>query len=157
MASTELHLAYLSQLAPGCDYSVFASVSRASRIRNVQSGVAGVLLFDGLRFFQWMYGIPDPVSQLMVAIARDPRHTQLSTYVDAQLPALDFPAVWRAGFVEEQALDDLVALKSSNAWLMLDGIGKVLEQADLDSPVTVTALIDFRSTRADGEERANVL
>ncbi len=157
VTSNELHLAYMSHLAPGCDYSVFAAVSRASRIRNVQTGVAGVLLFDGQRFFQWMYGIPDVASRLMTAIARDRRHTELSAYVDTLMPAADFPAIWRAGFVEEQSLDELVACKSSDAGQMLTAIGRVLEQADLDAPVTVTALRDFRLLGGDDEVSAGNL
>jgi Sensors of blue-light using FAD len=135
----QLHIVYVSQLAPGHDHSVFGSVCRTARQRNAESGVAGVLLFDGLRFCQWLHGGRDAVTQLMASIAADVRHTDVSVWLQALLPAQDFAPQWRAGFVEHEALDGFTALQGAATPTLLEGLAALLAQADLEPVLPIPA------------------
>lgn len=140
MSHDDLHLAYLSRLAPQCDYSVFSAISRSARARNAQAGIAGVLLFDGERFFQWMYGRPEAVTAMMSTIALDRRHTGLSFRLETLLPAGDHDRTWRAGFVDAQAMDQVAATGHGEGQQLLHAIARLIEDADLEAPVAVAAL-----------------
>jgi hypothetical protein len=136
----QLHIVYVSQLAPGHDHSVFGSVCRTARQRNTELGIAGVLLFDGLRFCQWLYGRPAAVTQLMASIAADVRHTDVSVWLQALLPAQDFAPQWRAGFVEHEVLDGFATLQGAATPTLLEGLAALLTQADLEPPLPIPAL-----------------
>lgn len=148
--ATELHLAYISTLAPGCDHSVFSAVCRTSRARNAERGIAGVLLFDGQRFCQWLYGDKTAVTRLMSEIALDPRHTDLSIRLETSLPALQFEPHWHAGFVDADALDAFAALSGHGDEALIEGLAKLVSQADLEPPLMVIALHAGRSKRGPG-------
>ncbi len=145
MAFEELHLAYFSRLAPHCDYRAFGAISRTARARNAQAGIAGILLFDGERFFQWLYGRPAATSRLMGAIRLDRRHTDLSVRLEALLPAIDFDATWRAGFVDAQALDEVAAIGRGDGAQLLAAIAQLMAHADLEPPLAISALRARRS------------
>ena len=132
-----LHVIYISQLAPERDCAVFSAICRSARARNIERGIAGVLLFDGERFFQWLHGAPDEVSQLMDTIAADPRHTEVRVLLNAQLPT-EYERGWRAGFVDPEALDAFAALGPADRSAMLDGLAGLIAQADLDPVQRVT-------------------
>jgi hypothetical protein len=147
----EFHLAYISTLAPGCDHMVFSAVCRASRVRNAERGIAGVLLFDGQRFCQWLYGNQAAVTKLMSTIALDPRHTDVSVQLETVLPALQFEPQWHAGFVDAEALDAFAALEGRGDEALIEGLARLVSQADLEPPLMVIALHARRSKRsADG-------
>ena len=136
----QLHIVYVSQLAPGHDHSVFGSVCRTARQRNTELGIAGVLLFDGQRFCQWLHGRRDAVTQLMASIAADVRHTDVSVWLQALLPAQDFVSQWRAGFVEHEALDSFAMLQDAAPPTLLEGLAALLAQADLEPAMPIPAL-----------------
>jgi hypothetical protein len=146
----ELHLAYISTMAPGCDHTVFSTVCRTSRARNAQRGIAGVLLFDGQRFCQWLYGAPTGVRQLMSRIALDARHTDLSMRLETTLPALDFEPVWHAGFVDADALDAFAELQGQGDEATIEGLTRLIGRSDLEPPMNVIALPARRSRRSPG-------
>lgn len=147
MSTEEFHLAYLSTLSPGFDYTVFSAVCRTSRLRNAQRGVAGVLLFDGQRFCQWLYGERAVVQQLMSQIALDRRHTTISVRLETMLPALQFEPQWRAGFVDAEVFDAFEALQDSGDEATIAGLASLISHADLEPPLVVLALHASRSRR----------
>jgi hypothetical protein len=142
----ELHLAFFSRLAPHCDYRAFGAISRTARARNAQAGIAGILLFDGERFFQWLYGSPAATSRLMSTIALDRRHTDICVRLEALLPAIGFNATWRAGFVDAQALDEVAAIGHGDGAQLLSAIAQLVAHADLEPPLAIPALTEWRST-----------
>jgi hypothetical protein len=129
---------------------VFSAVCRSSRARNAERGIAGVLLFDGQRFCQWLYGPKDNVTQLMSDIALDPRHTDLSMRLETTLPALQFEPHWHAGFVDAEVLDAFAALDGQGDEAVIEGLAKMISQADLEPPLLVIALHAKRSKRDPG-------
>lgn len=133
MNTQPLHVVYVSQLAPGQSCAVFSAISRCARAHNLERGIAGVLLFDGERFLQWLHGGHDEVSRLMAAIAADARHTAVRVLLQTPLPAAAAdPPLWRAGFVDAEALDAFAALDPADGGAMLDGLAQLVAEADLD-------------------------
>jgi Sensors of blue-light using FAD len=133
----DLHFVYLSQLAPGRDPQVFGHISRHARLRNLERGIAGVLLFDGHRFAQWVYGPREAVRSLMGSVALDGRHTSLSVRLEAMLPALEPRPTWRSGRVSVEALDALAALKHVDGAPLFERLGQLIQQADMEPPLPV--------------------
>lgn len=131
----DLHIAYSSELAPGQDYTVFAAICRTARRRNAELGIAGVLMFDGQRFFQWLYGPPAAVTALMERIEADPRHVNFSLSLEVRLPLASGVPVWRSGYADVDAMDDLVGLRGTPTESVLAVIRRVSEAADLDPMV----------------------
>ena len=132
MNTETLHVIYISQLAPGQNCAVFSAICRVARSRNTDLGIAGVLLFDGERFLQWLHGARDPVSQLMNAIVADERHTDVRVLLHRPLPATEADRRWRTGFIDADALDAFAALDPSDHGALFDGLAQLLAQADLD-------------------------
>lgn len=146
----ELHVVYLSMLAPGSnDDATFADIREQARARNPERGLAGVLLFDGRRFLHWVYGQRDDVRQLMGAIALDARHTALSVRLEAMLPELQLEPVpsWRSGTVDAAALDAFSALRASDGMAVLAALGRLIDGAQLEPPLPVPALLASRRGR----------
>jgi len=139
--SQEMHILYVSQLTPAHGHSVFADVCRTARARNAEHGIAGVLLFDGQRFMQWLCGAPEPVLRLMGSIRADPRHSAIEVLFEgALLPPHHLDPLWRAGFVEAEALDAFASVGGSDASEILAGLAHLMAQADLEPPLDVAAL-----------------
>jgi hypothetical protein len=135
MRTETLHIAYLSRLAPAADYTAFAAIARAARQRNAMHGIAGVLLFDGLQFFHWLYGPPDAASALMRNIVGDTRHVALSVVFESLLPHDATPdRQFRTGFVEGDALDELLGDAQLSAPVFLELMQRLLARADVDPP-----------------------
>jgi hypothetical protein len=127
-----LHVIYISQLAPGQNCAVFSAICRVARSRNTDLGIAGVLLFDGERFLQWLHGARDPVSQLMNAIVADTRHTGVRVLLEVPLGTASVDPRWRTGFIDADALDAVAALDPADHGAIFDALARLLAQADLD-------------------------
>lgn len=135
----DLHIVYLSTLAPHSDYTAFGAICRSARSNNVARGIAGVLLFDGQRFCQWLHGEPQALRRLMSTIALDPRHRDVDVRFEALLPAHDGPRFWHAGFVEAWALDAVGSVAPGDPAAVLRAVEELADSADLDPPLAVTA------------------
>ena len=136
MASEPLHIVYISRLAPHRDSAVFGNICLLARARNIDWGISGVLLFDGERFLQWLCGPPDKVSRLMRAIVADERHVDLRVLLETTLPATASAQLWRAGFVDTDALDEFMAVDMADHGKLLDGLSRLVGQ-----PVAGKALL----------------
>ena len=131
MGNEELHVVYTSRLAADRDYAVFAPICRSARSRNAELGVAGVLLFDGQRFLQWLHGPAETVSALMRVIAADPRHEDLVIHLEAALPASPSQRRWRSGFIDAEMLDEF-ARSGPGSDRLLDQVFRLIAAADLE-------------------------
>jgi len=131
MCEYELHVVYTSQLAADCDYAVFAPICRCARSRNAELGIAGVLLFDGQRFLQWLHGPVEAVSALMCAVSADPRHKDIVVHLEATLPASPSQRCWRAGFIDAEALDAFTPFGPGSD-RSFDHLLRLIDLADLE-------------------------
>jgi hypothetical protein len=127
-----LHVVYVSTLSSDFDYSCYASICRTSRARNEQSGVSGMLLFDGQQFVQWLFGAHATVTALMSAIARDPRHSDIHVVYESPTSPLTLPVKWRAGLVGPEAIEAFVATVLQAQTAVSHGLDRLVDEADFD-------------------------
>lgn len=132
ISGESLHIVYTSCLAPGMDYTVYGDVCRVSRRRNAALGVHGMLLFDGQRFCQWLYGGPAATAALMRRIVVDERHLAITTHMHAIMPSGTHALLWQAGFVGSEALDRFIAEQANKPDQMLPALGRMLAVADIE-------------------------
>ena len=91
-------------------------VERARR-RNAETGITGVLLFDGARFCQFLEGPEGAVLDLMRRIGADPRHRNVIRVHESVIDARRFKS-WYLGYVQIAdlgAIDRIAALRGADA------------------------------------------
>jgi hypothetical protein len=54
--------------------------------------------------------------------------------------------VWRASRVDANALDEIAAIRSGECRQMWQAIARLMVHADMEAPLAVTALTEWRST-----------
>lgn len=127
-----LHVVYVSELAPSSDFTAYAAICRTSRACYAELGISGMLLFDGLRFVQWLFGPSAAVTQWMETIAHDARHRNLHVvYMSASAP-LPSPRAWRAGFVGPDTIEAFLATFAAAQAMIVKGLGCLIEQGDFE-------------------------
>jgi Sensors of blue-light using FAD len=142
---TTRHVLYLSQAVAGLPPESFARICQRSRDHNAAAGIGGVLLYDGQRFAQWMYGPDAAVRSLMQRIAADPRHEAIAVLLDAVRPdgpdadlaTEPLPGLWRVGYTDPDALPAYaaaVAFMAEPAAEALPAFLRLLPGADLWPP-----------------------
>lgn len=127
--TSPLHIVYVSRLALGRDDGVFSGSCRHARVHNLAHGITGVLLFDGERFLQWLYGAPGEVAPPMDRIAADARRTGVQVLLQAQWPAAESGSRWRSGYVDAEALEALAARHPAEPGALLDGLAGLIAEA----------------------------
>lgn len=78
-------LLYLSRLAPDATPLCVAEIVHAARPRNQAQRVGSLLVFDGLRFCQYLAGEAATVRALADRIRADPRHTDFRVLYEGVL------------------------------------------------------------------------
>jgi hypothetical protein len=114
-ASTPHQWLYLSRLVASVRYDVFSAICQVSRRRNAELSLAGVLLFDGHRFCQWLEGPAASLARVRESIAADPRHEFMSVLVDRPRPVPITKEPWQAGYCGPDELDLLLGPERRNA------------------------------------------
>jgi hypothetical protein len=78
-------LLYLSRLAADTTPLCVAEIVRAARPRNQAQRISSLLVFDGLRFCQYLAGEAATVRALADRIGADPRHTDFRVLYEGVL------------------------------------------------------------------------
>lgn len=77
--NSNLHcVLYHSRLAPGAPLTCISDIIKTARSFNANHGLTGVLVFDGQHFLQYLEGPQQPLWDLIVRIAQDPRHVDFN-------------------------------------------------------------------------------
>lgn len=132
MCSEDFHVAYISHRSPGVSPTAFQTIARISKPRNHDRDVHGVLLSDGPRYFQWLYGPRAAVTDLMGQILLDSRHRDIKIHFEQTIPARSLAPHWRSGYVEPGALDEFASIKPDNLMLILAGMARLISRAELE-------------------------
>lgn len=132
------HIVALSALASG-DASAFTRLAQQARQRNSRLGISGAMLFDGQRCCQWLHGDPEVLQSALVASGEEAHFEPPSIVFQASLPSEHFSAEWRTGYVEPDAIDQLLRSCTQDADAAFSALGKLLVDADLDAPPQATA------------------
>lgn len=72
------HLVYISVVDQDTSESDLELIADISAKNNSKGGITGILLKQEGYFIQYIEGPPEAVDALMLKIAKDPRHTQIS-------------------------------------------------------------------------------
>ncbi len=70
-------LMYVSVAARAMAFGGVGELAKEVRLKNLVSGITGLLIFDGERFCQFLEGRSDQVVALFERIQVDPRHDQV--------------------------------------------------------------------------------
>ncbi len=71
----------------------------SSRIRNIRSGVSGILIYNQKEFYQVLEGNKDEVEEIFGSIVRDRRHTAVNVLERNFVSSRIFHS-WSMGYVE---------------------------------------------------------
>jgi methanogenic corrinoid protein MtbC1 len=97
---TIANLTYQSLAAEAQTPSELAALLAQAKVRNRSVGVTGMLLFNEGRFFQWLEGPPEGISELWASIQTDTRHRQIELLSQDQVQYRMF-SEWDMRFVSQ--------------------------------------------------------
>ena len=123
---------YVSQLAPGFDFTVVQPIVHAARAYNATHRIRGALVFDGYRFGQLIVGPERGVTALMSRIQRDPRHAGVRLLHSGPALATALMQTWSSGYCDATALDALVNDDGPRGEAAVAAFLTLLATADLD-------------------------
>ena len=77
--TTEIYeMLYVSTIAPAACVSVVSTIAMRSRVSNALRSITGMLIFDGIRFCQYLEGSKDELIALYERISKDSRHAAVT-------------------------------------------------------------------------------
>lgn len=97
---------YSSLLAPDQPTTVVGQIVTRARARNAETGITGLLVFDGMRFCQHFEGPSEQVLSLMRRLQADPRHAEVRVLYEGSLLQRRYQR-FEMGFAEVEEHDDL--------------------------------------------------
>jgi hypothetical protein len=112
---------YASRAAPSVATDVLDSILQQSRRNNPRLGITGLLCFAGGTFIQVIEGGRDQVCDLLNAIIRDDRHTNVRILTYEEISERHF-GNWTMGEVNIETINPALLLKYS-ATATLDPFG----------------------------------
>ena len=99
---------YTSVIAHDQPSTVVARILATARAANAKHGITGLMVFDGMRFFEHLEGEPGAVATLMTNIAHDRRHEGLRVIYEGGLDQRRYRA-FLAGYAEPDELESEAA------------------------------------------------
>jgi Sensors of blue-light using FAD len=124
---------YVSHLVPSVRYDVFSDICQVSRRRNAELSLAGVLLFDGHRFCQWLEGPAPTLARVRESIVADPRHEFISVLVDRPRAAAALTGPWQGGYCGPDELALFFGPERPDAEAALAIFRSIVTRSDLAS------------------------
>jgi len=108
---------YCSQIHPDCDVSAVGDIVKVARSFNKEHGITGILIFDGLRFCQYIEGPSEHLNELIERIAKDSRHINFTPKYSANDTTGRLFTNWSMAYVlvdDDEPLDALESLEGSS-------------------------------------------
>lgn len=81
---------YTSRAVPPFGDNSFRQLGLEAGRLNALDGITGLLVFNGTRFSQTIEGGPNAIGDLLVRLARDPRHTEFEIVSEETIAARRF-------------------------------------------------------------------
>ena len=103
---------YHSQLADGSGVDCVASIVKTARQFNEAHALTGLLVFDGLRFGQYLEGPAPALNSLIQRLSRDPRHTAFTPVLQAEVEGARRYPTWSMAYAYVDEGDPLATLAS---------------------------------------------
>lgn len=118
-------LVYTSVMALDASVASVADICRVSRVRNAQDGITGLLVFDGLRFCQYLEGARDHVRDLAQSICEDVRHEQFMIHHEGDFDGPRLFSDWSMGYAlteDEDLLSSIFAERGVSTVRLFQGL-----------------------------------
>ena len=126
------HFLYFSQLAPDESPTCVADILRTARAFNAHHDLTGVLIFDGLRFCQYLEGERQTVLPLLEVIKLDPRHVDVVVRSCAPIQIRLFDR-WSMAYAHDAEGEVLVRLADAEAHLLMPRLQELLPALDAEA------------------------
>ena len=125
------HILYTSTLSSSTPVTAVAAVLGSARRHNQQSGITGILVFDGINFCQYLEGGAEAIALCTERIRRDARHGNFHMLHQGENPARRFErfSLGYATTDTEAVIPHLSGLRGPAAW---DYFEQLLPTLDLD-------------------------
>jgi len=121
---------YHSELVPAASVVNVQDIVREARNFNKAHQITGMLMFDGLRFVQYIEGAPDKVQLLISKLSSDSRHTNI-THQHSLLRTGDrLFGNWSMGYVLLEGDDHLGAITPLRGDLAVKKLEEMLPELD---------------------------
>jgi hypothetical protein len=105
-----VRLIYTSEVAEGCSLQDVNDILQASRQHNEDSGITGMLCYDGTYFIQWIEGARRSINALYASIVQDPRHLNVTILEYSEVTKREFE-VWSMAYVSTENADRKTVFK----------------------------------------------
>lgn len=103
-------LLYFSVLAPNQTPTVVGQIVAQARRRNIEQGITGLLVFDGIHFCQHIEGPREAMLALLDSLRRDGRHTGLRVVYEGSRTERRYRR-FDLGFAQSDADDDMAGIQ----------------------------------------------
>lgn len=97
-------LIYVSRMTEECDMEAMQDIMQASRQKNADAEITGILCYDPVFFLQCLEGPKSAVNVLYHHILQDDRHRDVALLEYADIAERTF-ARWSMGFLKSSELD----------------------------------------------------
>jgi hypothetical protein len=123
---------YQSHFTAGMDISCVADIVKTARSFNKLHHITGMLVFDGLRFCQYIEGPADSLQVLIGRLGKDPRHQLFIPKHQAPLSGERRFSNWSMAYVlvdGEEPLNEIDALTGQSALEKMETLIPLLDIA----------------------------
>ncbi|MBU0604290.1 MAG: BLUF domain-containing protein [Gammaproteobacteria bacterium] len=118
-------LMYTSRISAASGPACVPDIVRVSRARNLRTDITGLLVFDGLRFCQYIEGDSAEVLALSARIAADPRHIDFTVLSSGPFSGERRFSSWSMAYAwteDGNLLEDLAQWRDTDAFTHFDAL-----------------------------------
>ncbi|WP_398304351.1 BLUF domain-containing protein [Zoogloea sp.] len=129
---TLFQYAYTSCIRPEISLTRVNEIIQVSRRNNDLSGITGILVFDGWRFFQYLEGPEEAIRRLVDKLRLDPRH---DNYVELLSSPFDGPRrfhKWSMGYSVSADENLLLTFTNLNAAELIENMPDLVANIDFE-------------------------
>jgi hypothetical protein len=132
VSKTLYEILYVSTLAPEAPLSVVSDIASRARLGNAERDITGLLIFDGMRFCQYLEGGQKQVLALLERIRQDTRHFNLQVLHHGELAARRFRR-FSLGYCMVEDDDVLERMESLDGQAAMEAFSGLLSGLDMQS------------------------
>ena len=122
---------YHSQLSTREHLKSMGKLAQEGRVFSAAHGISGLLIFDGLRFCEYLEGPAPALGELMERIERDPRHMGLVHVIDSALPGARLFQGWSLAYAMDEDAEPLQAIEALSGEPALAYFMSLVPQLDM--------------------------
>ena len=142
---------FFSQLAPETTLSRAVEGFQKIRVIAKDTGLTGILVFDGAYFCHYLEGPYPALRSLVARIAMDERHMHMTPLVDDDLPDERLFRGWATAYTTQDVVDELLVFQSLRGQAAIDRLVALLPSLDgcatLLNPAAKTIASSAEETR----------